>query len=80
MLAPRGEWGDVSAPSRPNIRSGIGPGVGGLGQGGPPASDIIMIGVVGGLGGEMVACVLAVGMGVTTGAMRGEAIIVEAVG
>lgn len=77
-----GVWGGVSPPSKLNIRSGRvgpGPGVGGRGHGGPPASDIMAMGVVGGLGGEMTIGAPAVGMGGAAGAAGGVVVIEESV-
>lgn len=78
-----GVCGGVSDPSKLNIRSGRGgpgPGVGGRGQGGPPASDIMARGVVGGLGIEMLAEAPAVGVAVAVGAARGVVMMAGVVG
>lgn len=77
-----GVCGGVSEPSKLNIRSGrggLGPGVGGRGQGGPPASDIMAMGVVGGLGIEMAVGAPAVGVTVAVVAARGVVMMAEAV-
>ena len=77
-----GVCGGVSAPSKLNIRSGRGgpgPGVGGRGQGGPPASDIMAMGVVGGLGIEMAVGAPTVGVAVAVGPARGVAMMAEVV-
>lgn len=75
--------GGVSAPSKPNTRSGRGSGglgVGGRGQGGPDRSDIVAMGVVGGLGGEIAVGAPAAKKVVAVGTERGMVMMVEAVG
>lgn len=72
----------MSPPWKLNIRSGRvgpGPGVGGRGHG-PPASDIMAMGVVGGLGGEMAAGTPAVGISGAVGATSVVVVMAEAVG
>jgi hypothetical protein len=73
----------VSAPSKPNTRSGRGSGglgVGGRGQGGPDKSDIVAMGVVGGLGGDIEAGAPDAGVGMAAGAARGTVMMAEVVG
>ena len=73
----------MSAQSKPNTRSGRGSGglgVGGRGQGGPDKSDIVAMGVVGGLGGEIEAGAPAAKTVVAVGTERGVVMRAEVVG